>query len=389
MGQASNDAEALRPGLVVGGNAKQSYRLLDLLGQGAAGQVWKAISNASELVALKFWQPQPNVLARESQPIVRDRFLHEGKNGMTLRHPHLLQIRDVVVRPHRPFLVMELAADTALTVARAAQRGGTFKVATEIAIAVAQAIVYLHNKGNVHRDIKPTNILKVDDRWVLGDFGIVRWNEVDPRLQRADSTDPNVRMFGSRDYMPPEQYRNAHTVGPTGDIYALGITWYELCEGSVPLPHAVGAGQLAIATPGPTKARMIAETSGPLRPIWDLAERAMAAAEAIVFVGYRIPPTDAATRAWMAEQLRGNGIVVQREADRERSHKGGGGAPIKQRLRLHTVLGPNVNHVDSQRLAGIVKALDPLDDMPIHQWPMGAEDFLGIVTRNRLLGLVG
>lgn len=141
---------------------------------------------------------------------------------------------------------------------------------------------------------------------------------------------------------------------------------------------------LAIATPGPTKARMTGD-GGPLKAIWNMAEASLLNADAIVFIGYRIPPTDAGTRAWLADAIT-SGKMDQRRQRLDEMTKAGDRADTGiPPLLVHTVLGPDVNHVDSRRLTGILEALDAGDCMQVKNWPMGAEDFLGIVGRRQLL----
>jgi hypothetical protein len=138
--------------------------------------------------------------------------------------------------------------------------------------------------------------------------------------------------------------------------------------------------RIAIATPGPTKTDMIADDKL-LAPIWKLAQERIRNAHAIVFIGYRIPPSDAFTRAWLIEQLRAN------EGDRANG-RGGAGLPW---TRCHTVLGANTSGVDSQRLEALLSAVMPERTRPFGEdpqriipLPMWAEDFLGVVNRETL-----
>ena len=129
--------------------------------------------------------------------------------------------------------------------------------------------------------------------------------------------------------------------------------------------------EFALATPGPLKYRMT-RAGGPLSPIWLSAEQQMLAATAVVFVGYRMPPTDASTTQWMID-------VLRRRVDAIRSKAGVSGWC----LPVHTVLGPNTQNEHCTRLAGLLQELDPaIEHRP---WAMGAEDFLGLVPRDTLL----
>jgi hypothetical protein len=161
--------------------------------------------------------------------------------------------------------------------------------------------------------------------------------------------------------------------------------------------------QLGMATPGPSKREMIDETvtietdddgriglQKPLKPLWNAAAEAIRDATSIVFVGYRIPPSDAYTRKWLVEALRENkrmkAATPSREALVGNSVPGPmTWVPAVNPLIVHTVLGSDVNHEHSQRVRGILDATDPQQRVEAKQWPMFAEDFLELITRERLL----
>jgi hypothetical protein len=123
--------------------------------------------------------------------------------------------------------------------------------------------------------------------------------------------------------------------------------------------------ELALATPGPTKKRMVSNEKE-LQWVWHGAESAIMRADAIVFVGYRMPPTDAYTRTWLLECIRTN--------HRRSEHR--------KPLPIYTVLGANVNSVDSLRLQGI---LGMIERVVVRPQPMFAEDFLAVFDRAALL----
>jgi len=107
---------------------------------------------------------------------------------------------------------------------------------------------YLHTDGHVHRDIKPDNILKMEDRFVLGDLGIVCWSDMNPEFISAGTITKDSMKLGSWNYMAPEQRSSPHQVEASADIYALGITWYEMLTREVPDPTFVAVGKFASAT---------------------------------------------------------------------------------------------------------------------------------------------
>jgi hypothetical protein len=126
---------------------------------------------------------------------------------------------------------------------------------------------------------------------------------------------------------------------------------------------------MAIATPGPTKQEMITG-KGPFVDIWKRAEQAIRGSAAIVFCGYRMPPTDARTKQWLIDALRESAAKFDL-------------ADKMLKLPIHTVLGPDLSHEHSQRLKGLLLSLDPR--IAVKQWPLGAEDFLGLIKREEIL----
>jgi hypothetical protein len=142
------------------------------------------------------------------------------------------------------------------------------------------------------------------------------------------------------------------------------ISWYEVngqygYDAEAPFKSD---GRLLIATPGPTKHRLIKKE---FKRIWDGAQLALENAEAIVIVGYRMPATDAGTKQWFVQRLR---KLAQ------------SGAKF---IRVHIVLGPNPNGEDARRLRGLIRAIS--GRFVVTTWAMGAEDFLGLHERKELL----
>jgi hypothetical protein len=126
--------------------------------------------------------------------------------------------------------------------------------------------------------------------------------------------------------------------------------------------------QIAMARPGPSKKSLI--SSGPFSGIWKLAQDAVENADAVVFVGYRIPDTDAETMHKLIAWLR---QAVMNCATRSSS----------KRLPVHTVLGPEVNGADSKRLRGLLSTIS--DRLIPIQWPLYAQEFIALIERQRLL----
>jgi serine/threonine protein kinase len=89
--------------------------------------------------------------------------------------------------------------------------------------------------------VKPHNILRFGDQCVLGDLGIVRWSDMNPAFTSAGTITRASVQLGSWYYMAPEQRIAPHEATAASDIYALGISWYEMLSGKTPDPAAVGA----------------------------------------------------------------------------------------------------------------------------------------------------
>jgi serine/threonine-protein kinase len=207
-----------------------TYELLEEIGQGGCGRVYKAWQHGLErLVAVKVLLPGAGgagVLAR---------FVREAKVMARLRHPHILPIHDVAERRGVVYYSMAFIPGGALSsrIADPAQRPAPPTVLRWMH-AVARAIQHAHERGVIHCDLKPQNILLDDDRPLLCDFGLAQ--EPDP--DAGDPSAPAV-LLGSPAYMAPEQItarKGAHA--PPVDIWALGVLLYELLTGERPFVAA-------------------------------------------------------------------------------------------------------------------------------------------------------
>jgi len=211
------------PGIVVGGR----YRLVGPLGEGAIGVVWRAESSLFGDVAVKLLRPE---LARDAEAV--ERFAAEATAAATIAHPNVVGIYDVGETADAiPFFVMELCEGEALDVTIGARGAVGVEYASELLMQVLSALEAAHSLRIVHRDLKPGNIMVVHPQpdcpvvKVL-DFGIAC---------RADSqtSSDEGRVFGTPNYMAPEQIRGA-SVDERADIYASGAILYELLTGRPP-----------------------------------------------------------------------------------------------------------------------------------------------------------
>jgi tRNA A-37 threonylcarbamoyl transferase component Bud32 len=197
-----------------------------LLGQGGMGVVYKARQkHLGRTVALKVLSPQ---LAAD--PPFVERFTREAKALAQLSHPNIVGIHDFGVHDGVPYLVMEYVDGTPLRKLLAAKKLAPER-ALEIVPQICDALQYAHSRGVVHRDIKPENVLlDREGRVKIADFGLAKLAAADEtRITRT-----NVLM-GSPSYMAPEQVEKPHAVDHRADIYSLGVVFYEMLTGELPI----------------------------------------------------------------------------------------------------------------------------------------------------------
>jgi WD40 repeat protein len=226
---AAHTPSAETVGAVVAGR----YKLLEAIGEGGMGQVWVAdqLDPIRRRVALKVIKP-----GMDSRPILA-RFEAERQALAMMNHPNIAKALDAgTTDDGRPFFVMDLVKGTPITEFCDARRL-TPRERLELFIPVCQAIQHAHQKGVIHRDIKPTNVLVelYDDRAVpkVIDFGIAK--AVGQRLTEKTLYTGFGTLVGTPAYMAPEQATfNALDVDTRADVYALGVLLYELLAGSPP-----------------------------------------------------------------------------------------------------------------------------------------------------------
>jgi len=194
--------------------------------------------------------PRPDLLEPTKLSNVKRRFAREAKNGMRLHHTAVIHCLDRGTIQGQPFLVMEQAESSARDVLDT-HGAMDAEEARRIILSCLEGLMYLHAEKCIHRDVKPANILRLSDRWVLGDLGIVRWSDLNPEFTSAATITKSSIQLGSWYYMPPEQLSDAHEVTERSDIYALGVSWYELLTRDTSSPAAFAAQQF----PRPNKAQ--------------------------------------------------------------------------------------------------------------------------------------
>jgi serine/threonine protein kinase len=204
------------------------YRLLERLGQGGMGTVYRALHLRLErVVAIKLLSSE-----RMRDPSSIARFQREMRAVGKLAHPNIVQATDAGEVEGMHYLVMEFVSG--IDLARLIRRHGKLSVADtcELVRQAALGLQHAHARGIVHRDVKPSNLILSDAGQVkLLDLGLVRMQ--DRGLAVGDSTASDAVM-GSFDYMAPEQADNAHGVDSRADLYSLGCTLFHLLTGGVP-----------------------------------------------------------------------------------------------------------------------------------------------------------
>lgn len=202
--------------------------VLECLGRGGMGVVYKARQpRLNRLVAIK-------ILAREKEkdPRFAERFTREAQALARLNHPNIVTIYDFGEADGLYYLLMEFVDGMNLR-----QLLQTRKLAPEEALtivpAICEALQYAHQQGLVHRDIKPENILMdTQGRVKIADFGIAKLLGAEGRVE---SLTGDQQVVGTPHYMAPEQVEKPGIVDHRADIYSLGVVFYEMLTGELPL----------------------------------------------------------------------------------------------------------------------------------------------------------
>ncbi len=205
------------------------YQLLEKLGQGAMGTVYKTRQlSMNRLVAVKVLHPR---LA--ANPDLLQRLTREAHLAARLSHNNMIQAIDVGSAGPLHYFVMELVEG--LTLREILEKGKIYeeREAVEIVLQIAQALQHAHRRGLIHRDVKPANIVLTGDGIAkLADLGMARETD-DAVLARREKG----LAIGTPYYMAPEQIRGRENIDGRADLYALGATLYHLVAGHPPFPY--------------------------------------------------------------------------------------------------------------------------------------------------------
>ncbi|HAJ74448.1 MAG TPA: Stk1 family PASTA domain-containing Ser/Thr kinase [Lachnospiraceae bacterium] len=207
----------LKEGIILG----ERYEILSRVGSGGMADVYKANDHKlNRLVAVKVMKAE----FREDKSFV-SKFQKEAQSAAMLSHPNVVNVFDVGEDRGLYYIVMELVEGITLKNYITKKGKLSVKEATSIAIQVALGLQAAHNRGIVHRDVKPQNIIiSTDGKVKLSDFGIAK---------ATNSNTITTNVMGSVHYSSPEQVRGGMS-DARSDIYSLGITMYEMVTGRVP-----------------------------------------------------------------------------------------------------------------------------------------------------------
>lgn len=197
----------------------ERFELIEQVGRGAMGVVWKARDNErGKIVAIKMMRD-----VHADDPEYIDRFAREVDLARSVRSPHVVRVRGYGARDGVPFVVLEFVAGRSLR-AHVAERGPfPSPEARDLLAQIAEALAAVHAVGIIHRDVKASNVLLTEDGVAkLTDFGIARGEDVKGATHKGS-------LLGTPAYMAPEGPVDARS-----DLYSLGVLYYELLSGFLP-----------------------------------------------------------------------------------------------------------------------------------------------------------
>lgn len=235
----------------------ERYRLVDTIGSGGMGRVWRAHDEVlHRAVAVKELTAALYVSESE-QAILLRRTRAEARAAARINHSAVVTVHDVLEHDNRPWIVMELVEGVSLADAVRERGRVEAREAARIGMWVLRALRAAHQAGVLHRDVKPGNVLLAEDgRVMLTDFGIAQV-EGDTTITRTGE------IVGSVDYIAPERVRG-NEPGPSSDLWSLGATLYTAVEGKSPFRRT---------TPLTTMQAVVSEeaaepvAAGPLGPV--------------------------------------------------------------------------------------------------------------------------
>lgn len=199
------------------------YELREIIGVGGMAVVYKAYDNIEDrIVAVKILKEEYNA----NEEFLR-RFRNESKAIAVLSHPNIVKVFDVSFGVNIQYIVMEYIDGITLKEFIAQEGSLNWKDAVHLTVQILRGLQHAHDKGIVHRDVKPQNIMVLRDGTIkVTDFGIARF----ARSEQKTITD---KAIGSVHYISPEQARGENT-NEKADIYSVGVMLYEMLTGQLP-----------------------------------------------------------------------------------------------------------------------------------------------------------
>ena len=202
--------------------ANLRYQILAELGRGGMGVVYKARDRMLDrTVALKR-------LLSEKNKLLIERFLSEAKSIAALNHPNIIQIYDIGKDDEGLFITTEFVEGSDLSHLLHIRGKLEPKLAIKMIVPVCKALAFAHERGVIHRDVKPANILLTKDGIPkVADFGLAR-------LENDKDMEATGIIMGTRSYASPEQLTDSKHVDHRTDIYAVGSLFFEMLTGQNP-----------------------------------------------------------------------------------------------------------------------------------------------------------
>ena len=204
------------------------YQIREIIGEGAMACVYKAFDpEINRPLAIKLLKAQ---LRLDGE--YHGRFLREAKGAGVLSHPNIVTVFDVGEDQGHPYIAMELVEGQTLAEALKANKPLSTRDIVEIGIQLTRALDYAHKKGIVHRDVKPGNIMRLNDTNTIkvADFGICRIDGSEAATRRATQIG---NVLGTPHYMSPEQVIG-EKVDSRSDLFSAGVVLYQLLTGHLP-----------------------------------------------------------------------------------------------------------------------------------------------------------
>jgi DNA helicase-2/ATP-dependent DNA helicase PcrA len=232
-------SQAIAKELIATGTTIAHYRVIEPLGAGGMGAVYKALDEKLDrIVAVKILPP--DAVAHEER---RRRFLQEARAASALNHPHILTVFEIGDADGKPFIVMEYIEGETLRQKIQARSMAT-RDALDIAMQIAQGLAKAHEAGIVHRDLKPENLMINRDGYAkILDFGLAKLIERKRATQAGSGERTMIQVntrsgiiMGTVKYMSPEQVLGRR-IDLRSDIFSFAVVLYEMLTGACPFAN--------------------------------------------------------------------------------------------------------------------------------------------------------